>query len=111
TNPIEVSDFALLSTNPLDVDVQGTDVFVAVGSQGFQVLDLSTPAAPVSLDNISTTNAKGVRVNDTHLVVADYDAGVRIYDITNLLTITELDHLVLSGLAEAVKVESRSNTR
>ncbi|MHA1836340.1 MAG: hypothetical protein ACTSVH_00125 [Candidatus Heimdallarchaeota archaeon] len=105
TNPIEVSDFALLSTNPLDVDVQGTDVFVAVGSQGFQVFDLSTPAAPVSLDNISTTNARGVRVNDTVLVVADYDAGVRIYDITNLLTITELDHLVLSGLAEAVKVE------
>jgi len=103
-NPVEVSVFELLGTNPRDVDVSGTDVFVAAGSHGFQVIDASTPATPVSIANISTTSARGIYVNDTIVVVADYDAGVRVFDITNLLAITELDQLVLTGSAEAVKV-------
>ncbi|HET8774762.1 MAG TPA: Ig-like domain-containing protein [Thermoanaerobaculia bacterium] len=68
------------------VDAKGSYAFVAAGSAGLQVVDLSNPAAPAIVASHDTPgNANDVRIFGNYAYVADGFSGLQIIDIANPL--------------------------
>ena len=67
-----------------NVDVNGNYAYVASGSTGLQVVDVSNPSAPVIVGAVDTPgNANDVRVVGNTVYIADGAAGLQIVDVTN----------------------------
>ncbi|NRA00125.1 MAG: hypothetical protein HRU01_26785, partial [Myxococcales bacterium] len=67
-----------------DVEVVGGLAYVADGSSGLRVIDVSNPAAPVELGALDTPGgALNVEVVGGLAYVADYDSGLRVIDVSN----------------------------
>jgi uncharacterized repeat protein (TIGR01451 family) len=82
TDPTTPSATGSLSqTGILDVQVNGNLAFLAVGTQGIRVADVTNPAAPVIIstdDYTGTTSAQSLVVFKHYLFVASGDAGVQM---------------------------------
>lgn len=52
--------------------------YVADGSEGLQVIDVTSPASPCVVGTYPTPYAHGVFVTDDHVYVADRDLGLVI---------------------------------
>ncbi len=88
-----------------NVDVSGDYAYVAAGSAGLQVVDVTDRAAPRIVGALDTPgNALDVRVVGTRAYVADGSAGLRIIDVSNPAAPASLGALDTSGLAQDVFV-------
>ena len=68
----------------LDVEVVGTNAYVAAAGAGLQVIDISNPALPVYRGGFDTIgSANGVQVVANLAYVADRSGGLQIIDISN----------------------------
>ena len=66
------------------VAVSGDLAFVADGSSGLQIMDITDPAAPTLVSSYDTPGtAWGLEVVGDLAFVADFDAGLQILDITD----------------------------
>lgn len=71
--------------------VEGTTAYVAYGSAGLRILDVTNPGNIVELGNIDTPgDAREVVVKDGVAFVADRDEGVRVIDVSNPAAPTEI---------------------
>lgn len=86
-------------------DTKAQHVYVAAGSAGLHVVDVSNPAAPVIVATRDTPgNANDVRVAGNYAYVADGSAGLQIIDITNPRTPTIAGAVSVGGSALDVAV-------
>ena len=66
------------------VDVQGDLAFLALKLSGLQIVDFSTPGAPVLRASVATLQSStDVRASGDHLYLADNNGGLRIFDISD----------------------------
>ena len=87
------------------VQVVGTVAYVADGSAGLQILDVSNPGNVTRLGGYDTSgDALDVQVVGTVAYVADYGAGLQILDVSNPAKVTRLGGFDTSGYASAVQV-------
>ena len=88
-----------------NVDVSGNFAYVAAGSAGLQVVDVSDRRAPRIVGSLDTPGtALDVRVVGTRAYVADGSAGLRIIDVSNTAAPASLGALDTSGVAQDVFV-------
>jgi hypothetical protein len=64
------------------VTLSGGYALVASGSKGAQVIDISTPSAPVRVGQIDATDAWDVQVRGDYAYVADGVSGLRVLDVS-----------------------------
>ncbi|MEI7634223.1 MAG: hypothetical protein WCK47_08090 [bacterium] len=87
------------------VVVSGTIAYVAAGTAGLRVLDVSNPDAPSPLALYDTPgNAIGLAVSGNRAYVAIHDAGLLILDVTNPSAPTLLGSYDTPGFAFGVTV-------
>lgn len=88
-----------------NVDVSGDFAYVAAGSAGLQVVDVSDRHAPHIVGSLDTPgNANDVRVVGKLAYVADGSAGLRVIDVTNPASPASLGSLDTTGDASDVVV-------
>ncbi len=88
-----------------NVDISGNIAYVAAGSTGLQVVDVSDRRAPRIIGSLDTPgNANDVRVVGNRAYVADGSAGLRIVDISNPASPVPLGSLDTAGEANDVVV-------
>jgi hypothetical protein len=88
-----------------NVDLSGNFAYVAAGSTGLQVVDVTDRRAPRIVGSLDTPgNANDVRVVGHRAYVADGAAGLRVIDITNPASPVLLGSLDTPGVANDVVV-------
>jgi hypothetical protein len=91
------------SGNYYDVAVAGNYVYVAAGTTGLEIFDISDPANPVMVGRCDTLGeAKGVALSGNYAYVADYYDGLQIIDISNPANPVAVGHYDTEGEAEGV---------
>ena len=86
--------------NANDVKVVGGLAFVADGSAGLQIIDISTPDAPFIVGSFDTPGeAWGVAVQGDTAYIADGDSGLQIIDVSNPSIPSFLGAVVTPGIA------------
>ncbi|HEY5284211.1 MAG TPA: hypothetical protein VIM14_15580, partial [Polyangia bacterium] len=65
------------------VITSGTHAYVAEGSAGIEVLDISNPALPSAVGALPTTNAIRLAISGGDLYVADGSGGLKVIDVSN----------------------------
>ncbi len=89
-----------------DIEVVGQRAYVADGSEGLVIFDVSDPRQPVVLGTFDTPGyALGVAVVGNLVYVADYRSGLRIIDVSNPAAPIAVGSQVISGESYAVVVE------
>jgi hypothetical protein len=89
------------------VDVDGDYAYVAAGSAGVHVVDVSDPSAPLRVATVNTPgNANDVRVSDSdgYAYVADGPNGLQIVDIINPMAPALVGGIDTPGTATDVAV-------
>jgi hypothetical protein len=78
---------ALLGTAALEgarrITIEGGYAFVAAGTRGVTIVDVSDPKVPVPVGRLATRNARHVVVRGDYAYVADGEAGLRVLDVSN----------------------------
>jgi hypothetical protein len=79
-----------------DMTVVGNYIYLAMGTQGIQTIDITDPSKPITIGMMSTfSDAKGVAVSGNAAFVADYFSGLAIFpvpvEITSVTVSTEND--------------------
>jgi len=93
------------SGNAAGVWVAGGVAYVADGTAGLQVVDISDPAAPKRLGGYNTSGtAWAAHVAGGIAYVADGTAGLQVIDVSNPAAPTRLGGYDTSGVASAVQV-------
>lgn len=89
-----------------DVAFAGGLVYVADGSSGLRILDVSSPALPVEVGALDppTGVSQGVAVVGGRAYLADSTAGLRIVDVTTPSAPSPLGEVLTGGSAERVAV-------
>jgi len=106
TSPTEVGHYDT-GGNAWEVYVKDNYAFVADGSDGLRVIDISNPAAPGEVGYVDTPgDAQGVYVNGNYAYVADYTMGLRIIDVSNPSSPTEIGFHDTPGYAYKVSVSN-----
>ncbi|WP_262964899.1 Ig-like domain-containing protein, partial [Methylobacter psychrophilus] len=91
-----------------NVDVSGDYAYVAAGSKGLQIINVSNRAAPVIIGSLDTAGtAIDVRVVGNIAYLADGDHGLQIIDVTNPTTPSLLASYDTAGIAQDVKVDNQ----
>jgi len=102
--PVEVGYYDTAGT-ARSVQVVGTLAYVADGSSGLRILDVSAPAAPIQAGLYNTPgDAYGVQVVGTLAYVADSVSGLRIVDVSNPYAPVERGFYDTPGHAFGVQV-------
>ena len=65
------------------VIVSGSHAYIAEGSSGIEILDISNPALPSLAGSLPTTNASHLAINGSDLYVADGASGLKVIDVSN----------------------------
>ncbi|MBU8869498.1 MAG: T9SS type A sorting domain-containing protein [Gemmatimonadales bacterium] len=85
TNPEDIqfiTNFPMPGYSALDITVQGDYAFVSLGFFGIQVIDISDPTNPALLETYDTPGSvNGLAVEGDCLFVADWDAGLQIFQV------------------------------
>ncbi len=91
-----------------NVDVSGDYAYVAAGSKGLQIINVSNRATPVIIGSLDTAGtAIDVRVVGNIVYLADGDHGLQIIDVTNPTTPSLLASYDTAGIAQDVKVDNQ----
>lgn len=68
--------------NPFDVAVAGNYAYIAVGSAGLRVIDVTDPANPTVVGSVDTPgSARGVTISGTYAYVADGNSGLQVVNV------------------------------
>ncbi len=111
SNPSSLSYLSMVSSSdPEDVFVLGDYAFLADGSYGLKVINVSNPSSPFETDSLdfssSSTEAKSVFVDgNTAFVVGEY-GGLYSVDVTDKSNISLLDSYYTGGYALDVFVSN-----
>jgi len=89
------------AANVNHVIVSGSYAYVAEGSSGIQILDVSNPAAPKAVGALPTTNATRLAINGSNLYVADNSGGLKVIDVSNPANPQLVANPTLSGSSGA----------
>ena len=82
THPVEVGFQD--GIYPRDVTVRDGLAFVAAAGSGFVVVDVRNPTRPRIIDDFDTPGiALDVSLDDDIAIVADYDGGVEVFDVSS----------------------------
>jgi len=88
-----------------NVDVAGDYAYVAAGTAGLQVVDVSNHHNPRIVGSIDTSgNANDVKVIGNAVLVADGSAGLQVIDVTNAASPTSLGSVDTPGDAQDVSI-------
>lgn len=87
---VTVQTFAPTALSTIDipgyannVDVRGSYAYIAAGSSGLQVVDVSNPTVPVIVGSVDTPgNANDVKVVGSTVFIADGLQGLQVIDVT-----------------------------
>ncbi|MEQ1529179.1 MAG: Ig-like domain-containing protein, partial [Methylococcales bacterium] len=91
-----------------NVDVAGDYAYVAAGSKGLQVVDVSNRSSPSILGSLDTEGtAIDVRVVGNVVYLADGEDGLQIIDVTDPANPTLLAAYETAGMAQDVKVDNQ----
>ncbi len=93
---------------PNDIAIDGTYAYVAVGASGFQVIDISDPTNPSIEATQATTSAEGIDASGDLVAIADGTAGLKLYNISNLVAIVLADTELTTGY-DATKLKLDGN--
>jgi hypothetical protein len=89
-----------------DIAVQGQYAYIATGSTGLRIADISDLSAIVEVGVCLTPyDAWSVAVEGNYAYVADYNAGLRVIDVTDPSNPDEVGFLSIPGYARNVTVE------
>lgn len=87
------------------VAVSGSYAYVADGSQGLRIIDISDPENPVETGYLDTSGfVSGVAINGGNAYVADGSEGLRIIDVSDPTAPTERGFYDIPGGAAKVMV-------
>src|SRR3990172_8503560 len=64
-----------------DVAVMGNYLYIADGTSGLKVADISNESAPEIVKTIPTTYAYRIAIRDNHLYLCDGPAGIKVYSL------------------------------
>ncbi|MFI3197633.1 MAG: Ig-like domain-containing protein, partial [Methylococcaceae bacterium] len=91
-----------------NVDVAGDYAYVAAGSKGLQIIDVSNRSNPAIVGSFDTAGtAIDVRVVGNVVYLADGDHGLQIIDVTDPTAPTLLASYETAGIAQDVKVDNQ----
>ena len=78
---------------PYSIDTQGQYAYIAAGS-GLSIVNISNPANPELIHFVDTPgyNATNIAVDGNYAYVGVDDYGIRVIDIGNPLTASEVGH-------------------
>ncbi|MCK9203273.1 MAG: T9SS type A sorting domain-containing protein [Bacteroidales bacterium] len=84
-NPVKVSRYTGLLSNPYDIDVVGDYVYIADQNGGMEVIDVTLKQIPVALGYVSLPDApREIRIHENHAFLADYiNGGVQIVNVSD----------------------------
>jgi hypothetical protein len=83
-NPILISDINT-SGRTKDVQVLGNYCYLADGSGGLKIIDVTDPYAPVFVAAYTTPYAYGVWAGDEYIYICDRDNGLMIFEKGDLI--------------------------
>ncbi|MCP4632535.1 MAG: hypothetical protein GY855_06375, partial [candidate division Zixibacteria bacterium] len=87
------------------VYISDTTAYVADGSSGLQIIDVSDPESPSFLGSYDTSGyAEGVYISGTTAYVADASSGLQIIDVSDPESPSFLGNYNTSGYAEGVYI-------
>jgi hypothetical protein len=87
------------------VAVAGNLAFVADGSNGLVVVDISLPSLPAIVGTMDTPGTgSGVAISRNHLVMADGETGLLVIDVSTPTEPTIVGKAATEGFAQAVEV-------
>ncbi|MCX6641736.1 MAG: hypothetical protein NTW14_14820 [bacterium] len=90
------------------VAISGNLAYVADGSAGLRIIDVSNPEIPVEIGNLDTPgDAHGIAVSGSYAYVADQFSGLRIINVSNPAAPVETGYFDTPG--EAFDVTVRDN--
>ncbi|MFW6153979.1 MAG: peptidylprolyl isomerase [Planctomycetota bacterium] len=102
-DPANIEKLQELTTNQAhvrDLDVQGDRLYIANGTSGVAVYNITDPGDMVRLgkfseddDGFSLTNAAAVTVSGSHLYVGDEEAGLVVLEVSNPSLIEKADEI------------------
>jgi hypothetical protein len=78
----------------VNMTMAGNYIYLAIGKQGIQTIDITNPSKPITIGEMSTfSDAKNVAVSGNAVFVADYFSGLAIFpvpvEITSVTVSTE----------------------
>jgi hypothetical protein len=99
TNPaLPVELFSMPTDATVDLTVRGNYAYLADGSGGLRIVDVSTPSQAHQVGQYNQCNASGVDISgDTNKAYLACDDGITILDISNKATPVLLGSLTLPG--------------
>lgn len=115
TNPSNLSSKASLPvSHGLDLTLNGDLAYVACGSNGIAVVDLSNPSAPQLVENILTLGeARGLAVQSEQIFVADGPSGLTVIggtDTVPRMTDPPQGQTISAGASAFFSVTANSST-
>jgi parallel beta-helix repeat protein len=92
-NPHQVGASALFDYFVLGVTVSGSYAYVATGTAGLHVVDITVPSNPLEVGAWNSPGfAEGVTVSDSIAYLADGPYGLRVVDVSNPAVPVEIAH-------------------
>lgn len=88
------------------INSASTKLFLADGTAGLKIYDITTKTAPVLLGSTSFNQALKIALNggETHAFLAASTLGLKVIDVTNPATPTAVGVLALTGTATDIEV-------
>jgi uncharacterized repeat protein (TIGR01451 family) len=107
-NPHQVGATAILGDFVLGVTVSGTLAYVAAGTAGLKVVDITNPLAPALIGAWNSPGfAEGVAVSGSTAYLADGPYGLRVVDVSDPAAPVEIAHAFDMNYAYAVAICGR----
>lgn len=88
----------------MDVQVVGSLAYVADGTEGVKVFDVSTPSTPALVGSYDSSNARDVQVVGSKAYVADWVGDLKIVDFADPSAPELLGSIALPGSARSVNL-------
>ncbi|MGD9546474.1 MAG: hypothetical protein AB7V45_02895 [Candidatus Krumholzibacteriia bacterium] len=110
-NPIFLGSVEIGYREPLDILIDGETAYVAAGSIGVVVLDISSPDAPRVVSEFNTASlAVGLDIDDSVLYIADgagsgYISGIYSVDVSNPQSPVKLGYRAVVDSATEIGVD------
>jgi len=92
----------VVSGIPTNMAIDGNNLYLASGSEGIHIIDISTPTSPTLVTTYSTDNAYDITISGTNAYVADGPTGLKVLDITDISNPSVISSLDTSGTAYGV---------
>ena len=105
SQPMLVGESGILAGVVRDIELSGTQAFVAVGQGGVHILDIDTPSTPTELGRFSTYgDVVGIEVSGDYAYVASVFDDFRIFNVSDPASPTEAGHYGGITVAEGLDV-------